>query len=54
MCDFRAPCVSAWFELWFEAEAQMLQGLAAQGVLVNPISKTPIRGRVRVNKRVSV
>ena len=54
MCDFRAPCVSAWFELWFEAETQMLQGLAAQGVLVNPISKTPIRGRVRVNKRVSV
>ena len=36
-----APCVSGWFERWFEAEAQMLQGLAAQGVLVKPISKKP-------------
>ena len=35
----RAPCVSGWFERWFEAEAQMLQGLAAQGVFVKPISR---------------
>ena len=34
-----APCVSGWFERWFEAEAQMLQGLAAQGVFVKPISR---------------
>ena len=37
-----APCVSGWFERWFEAEAQMLQGLAAQGVWVKPISFKPV------------
>ena len=36
-----AQCVSVWVERWFEAEAQMLQGLAAQGVLVKPISRRP-------------